>query len=47
MVFGFPARTQEYLTSDAVDMIMHVQDPLRIKLRDMRLNIMDAEMANE
>ena len=45
MVYGFPARTQEYLTSDAVDMIMHVQDPVRIKLRDMRLNIMDAEMA--
>lgn len=44
MVFGFPARTQEYLTSYAVDNIMNIQDPIRIKLRTQRLETIDREM---
>ncbi|MEM6804208.1 MAG: S46 family peptidase [Bacteroidota bacterium] len=44
MVFGFPARTQEYLTSYAVDNIMNIQDPVRIKLRTQRLEVIDREM---
>lgn len=44
MVYGFPGRTQEYLTSYGVDLLMNQQDPLRVKLRDVRLKIMESEM---
>ncbi len=46
MVYGFPGRTQEYLTSYAVDLLMNQQDPIRVKLREKRLAIMDADMKN-
>ena len=45
MVYGFPGRTQQYLPSHAIDMIMKVQDPVRIKLRELRLDVMHREMA--
>jgi hypothetical protein len=45
MVYGFPGRTQEYLTSYAVDLIMNQQDPIRVALREKRLAIMDADMS--
>ncbi|MGV2481398.1 UNVERIFIED_CONTAM: S46 family peptidase, partial [Salmonella enterica subsp. enterica serovar Weltevreden] len=38
MVYGFPGRTQEYLSSYAVDMIMNESDPLKVALREKRLN---------
>ncbi len=44
MVYGFPGRTQEYLTSYAVDLLMNQQDPIKVKLREKRLNIMEADM---
>ena len=44
MVYGFPGRTQEYLTSYAVDLLVNQQDPLRVKLREQRLNVMEADM---
>ncbi|MEO6305179.1 MAG: S46 family peptidase, partial [Bacteroidia bacterium] len=44
MVYGFPGRTQEYLTSYAVDLLINQQDPIRVSLREKRLNIMDADM---
>lgn len=44
MVYGFPGRTQEYLSSYAVDMIMNESDPLKVSLREKRLNIMEADM---
>lgn len=44
MVYGFPGRTQEYLTSYAVDLLMNQQDPIRVKLREIRLDIMEADM---
>jgi len=44
MVYGFPGRTQEYLTSYAVDLLMNQQDPLRVKLRAVRLDIMEEGM---
>ncbi|MGZ3899064.1 MAG: S46 family peptidase [Bacteroidia bacterium] len=44
MVYGFPGRTQEYLTSYAVDLIQNQQDPIRVKLREKRLAIMEADM---
>ena len=44
MVYGFPGRTNEYLTSFAVDMIVNEADPEKIKLREKRLNILKTEM---
>jgi len=44
MVYGFPGRTQEYLSSYAVDMIMNESDPLKVSLREKRLNIMNLDM---
>jgi hypothetical protein len=45
MVYGFPGRTQEYLTSYAIDLLVNQQDPLRVKLREMRLGIMQQDMS--
>lgn len=44
MVYGFPGRTQEYLSSYAVAMIMNESNPLKVSLREKRLAIMDADM---
>ena len=45
-VYGFPGRTQEYLPSFAVDMLLK-HNPHKIKLRTQRLTIIDADMAND
>jgi hypothetical protein len=45
LVFGFPGRTQEYLSSYGVQLALDVQDPLRIDLRAQRLAVYDAAMA--
>ena len=39
MIYGFPGNTQEYITSDAVDYICNVSDPMKIALRTKRLDI--------
>jgi len=44
MVYGFPARTNEYLTSFAVDNIVNVSNPLKVDLRGKRLDIMNKHM---
>ncbi|MFN0199903.1 MAG: S46 family peptidase [Bacteroidia bacterium] len=44
MVYGFPGRTQEYLVSQSVEVVMNVEDPARVKIRDERLRIMKEEM---
>lgn len=44
MVYGFPGRTSEYLSSFAVDMIMNDSDPAKVKIRETRLAIMDVDM---
>jgi len=44
MVYGFPGRTQEYLFSDGVEMLMNTNDPVRVSLREKRLEIMDKFM---
>lgn len=44
MVYGFPGRTQEYLTSYAVDLLMNQQDPIRVMLREKRLEVMEEDM---
>lgn len=45
MVYGFPGRTSEYLSSFAVDMIQNESDPAKVKIRAARLSVMDADMA--
>lgn len=44
MVYGFPGRTTEYLSSNAVDLIMNQQDPIRVRLRGKRLAILEEDM---
>jgi hypothetical protein len=38
-VFGYPARTNEYLPSFALELITEIGNPQKIKLRETRLNI--------
>lgn len=45
MVYGFPGRTQEYLTSYAVDLTINSTNPNRIDCRDKRLAIMNSYMS--
>ncbi|MCL1821878.1 MAG: S46 family peptidase [Prolixibacteraceae bacterium] len=41
MVFGNPGTTQQYITSNAVDLIMTQRNPDRIALRDIKLEILN------
>jgi hypothetical protein len=41
MVYGYPGRTQEYVLSPAVDYIANVSNPVKIRLRTLRLDIMN------
>jgi len=47
MVFGYPGRTQEYLTSYGVNLIGNIEDPVMYGIRDKKLNIMAAAMSND
>lgn len=38
MIYGYPARTQQYLFSSGVDDILNYSNPAKIKLRTMRLD---------
>lgn len=44
MVYGFPGRTQEYLTSYAVEMLVNETNPRRVGLREKRLAILEEDM---
>jgi hypothetical protein len=44
MVYGFPGRTNEYLSSYAIKMIKEAANPVKIKLREKKLEIMDSYM---
>ncbi len=44
MVFGYPGRTQEYITSYAVKMVSEVENPVQIDLRQSRIDIMSKYM---
>ncbi len=46
LVYGFPGRTTEYLTSNAVDLLMNQTDPDRVSLREKRLNIWKEAMGS-
>ncbi len=45
LVYGFPGRTTEYLSSYGVDLIANYSDPVKVTLRTIRLDIMREEMA--
>lgn len=47
MVFGFPGRTNEYLSREGVRQIVEEQNPVRIKLRDEALKILDKHMRTD
>jgi len=47
LVFGYPGRTEEYLTSYAVDMIQNKINPERIKIRQSIIDIMSADMEKD
>lgn len=44
LVYGFPGSTQQFITSDAVDLIVNQTNPHRINLRNIRLSIFDKYM---
>ena len=44
MVFGYPGSTREYLPACAVDLIVNHENPLKIGLRQQRLDIMNSAM---
>jgi hypothetical protein len=41
-IFGYPGTTKEYLPADEIKLITSVENPVRIKLRTLRLNTMKA-----
>jgi hypothetical protein len=43
-VLGYPGGTSYYITSDAIKLIKDVRNPNRIKVRDKRIDIMNAYM---
>jgi len=47
MVFGFPGKTNEYLSSFAVSQIINDLNPHKIKVRELALDIMDAKMRKD
>ncbi len=47
MVFGYPGRTQEYLTSYAIDMIKNKINPKKIEVRQNIIDIMSADMEKD
>ncbi|TXK26570.1 S46 family peptidase [Pontibacter qinzhouensis] len=44
LVFGFPGRTNEYLTSHAIQEIYEVSNPAKISIRETKLKILDEDM---
>lgn len=46
MVFGFPGRTQQYLSSKAVEDYINIINPERIEMRKQSLSVIDAAMAS-
>lgn len=44
MVYGYPGRTEQYITSHAVKQVVEISNPIKIMLRNTRLDIMDSYM---
>ncbi len=47
MVYGFPGRTDEYLTAAAIAQIADVLDPAKVTIRDKALKVMDGFMRQD
>ena len=47
MVLGNPGTTMEYIPSQEVEIIMNQRDPDRIKIRDVKLKIIGADMESD
>ncbi|MFY9151339.1 MAG: S46 family peptidase [Prolixibacteraceae bacterium] len=47
MVLGYPGRTQEFLPSAAINQIMQQSDPDKIKIRDLKLDLLSADMEKD
>ncbi len=47
LVFGYPGRTQQFLTSQAIQQIMEQGDPDKIKIRDLKLKILANDMERD
>jgi hypothetical protein len=47
MVYGFPARTEQYLTSWGVELLQEVTNPIRIGLRTKRLQVLEQFMTQD
>ena len=47
MVYGYPGTTKQYLTSHAVNLAGNIQNPVKINIRNQKLEIMDAAMEND
>ncbi len=47
LIFGFPGRTNEYLSASAVTQIKDVIDPIRIGIRDESIRVMDSYMKSD
>lgn len=47
MVFGYPARTQEYAPSNQVKMLKDIIYPKQIEIRGTKISIMEQEMAKD
>jgi len=46
MVYGFPYTTREYITSYQLAEVAEIMDPIRIKARNARLEVLDNAMRN-
>jgi hypothetical protein len=47
MVYGFPGRTQQNLSSQGVKEVMEILDPARINIRGERLKLMEEDMRKD
>ena len=47
MIMGYPGTTQEYLPSQAVDLLMNESDPDKIKIRTTKLSVLSKHMNND
>lgn len=46
MVYGFPAVTQEYISSFQLNQVYSISDPIRIQARTLKLNVWNKAMAD-
>lgn len=46
-VFGYPGTTEQYLSSQAVNLTTNIENPIKINLREDRLDIMNKYMEND